>query len=392
MDGVLLSSGARVLVVYASANRDECRCDNAHTFNIRRNKPQEQLAFGTGVHMCAGMHLARLEMLCLFEPSPVASRGSRSAPSSASRIRCCAGWIGWKSEYSKRTERHVASMPHAAAILTMEAGMIERPGAKFDHGTVEVFGNEVGHASAGSGSDVLVICPGSAGSDASWAKDMLSERLRVVELNPPGWGGTAPLSHTIDQRDLAIVLAAAIESLGISRYHLHGASMGGVTALWLAAQFPERVRSLSLEGGMNFIRPENLVSIENSQILADMVARNDPDGTGYPRAAPHPRKPWSDDDYIRGQMRKRIPMMRKITNSHEADLERRVADLPMPILVLLGDHDELVRPNHLDRWHDIRPDVGTLLVEGGAHDIQNTEPEQLVAALASLHAAADGRA
>jgi len=263
--------------------------------------------------------------------------------------------------------------------------MTNRPGAAFVHGKVEVFGHEVGYASAGAGEDVLVICPGSAGADASWAKDMLATRMRVIELNPPGWGGTSPLLHKMDQRDLAVILAAAIETLGITRYHLHGASMGGVTALWLAAQFRERVRSLSLEGGMNFIREENLVSIENIRALAGMIERNDPEGEGYPRAAPHPRKPWSDEDYIRGQMRKRIPMMRMITNLHEAELERRVPELDVPILVLLGDQDELVRPNHLERWRGITLKVKTLLIAGAAHDIQNTEPEQLVDALAALH-------
>lgn len=263
--------------------------------------------------------------------------------------------------------------------------MTDRPGAGFVHDTVEVFGHEVRHAQAGQGDDVLVICPGSAGTDGSWAKDMLATRMRVIELNPPGWGGTAPLSHRIDQRDLAVVLAAAIEALGVARYHLHGASMGGVTALWLAAQFTDRVRSLSLEGGMNFIREENMVSVENVRALAVMIERNDPDGDGYPRAAPHPRKPWSDEGYIRCQMRKRIPMMRKVTNLHEAELERRVSALGMPILVLLGDQDELVRPNHLVRWREISPTARTLLIAGAAHDIQNTEPEQLVEALSVLH-------
>lgn len=265
--------------------------------------------------------------------------------------------------------------------------MIDGPGAGFIHDTVEVFGHEVGHASAGTGDDVLVICPGSAGTDVSWAKDMLAARMRVIELNAPGWGGTKPLSHKIDQRDLAVVLAAAIEALGIDRFHLHGASMGGVTALWLAVQFPDRVRSLSLEGGMNFVREENLVSPERVKALSEMIERNDPDGEGYPRAAPHPRKPWFNDEYIRAQMRKRIPMMRMVTNRHEAELERRTPELALPVLVLLGDQDELVRPNHLDRWREVSPTARTLLIAGAAHDIQNTEPEQLVDALSALHAA-----
>lgn len=266
--------------------------------------------------------------------------------------------------------------------------MNTRPGASFVHGVVEVFGHAVGHYSAGSGDDVLVVCPGSAGADASWAKDMLAEQIWVIELNPPGWGGTTPLAHAIDQRDLAVVLAAAIRELGIERFHLHGASMGGVTALWLAVQFPERVRSLSIEGGMNFVREENFVDLENIKILADMVARGDPEGSGYPRAAPHPRKPWSDDDYILGQMRKRIPMMQKVTNRYEAVLEKLLGDLHLPMLVLLGDEDELILPNHLDRWRQLHPAAQTTLIRGAAHDIQNTEPEQLVSAVVSLHSRA----
>lgn len=266
--------------------------------------------------------------------------------------------------------------------------MITRPGAGFVHGTVDVFGHAVGHASAGAGDDVLVICPGSAGSDASWAKDQLAQRMRVVELNPPGWGGTPPLVHKIDQRELSVVLAAAIRSLGITRYHLHGASMGGVTALWLAVQFPDRVRSLSMEGSMAFVREENLVSPENIRILRDMVERNDPDGSGYPRAAPHPRKAWSDDSFIRAQMRKRIPMMRMLTHDHEAELASLMQGFQVPTLVLLGDQDELLRPNHLARWHEVYPRARTQLIAGAAHDIQNTEPEQLVAALTRLHAGA----
>ncbi|MCU1415603.1 MAG: alpha/beta hydrolase fold protein [Microbacteriaceae bacterium] len=259
--------------------------------------------------------------------------------------------------------------------------MSDRPGAGFERSSVEVFGHEVLISESGSGDDVLVICPGSAGSDASWAKDILAGRLRVVELNGPGWGGTPPLQHRMDQRELAVIMAAAVEKLGVTRYHLHGASMGGVTVLWLAAQFPERVRTLSLEGDMNFVRPKDLVSPENGAVLAEMVATNNPEGSGYPRAAPHPRKPWADDEYIRGQMRKRIPMMRMLDNSHQDELQQRMARFAVPTLVLLGDQDELLLPSHLDRWRELLPSVDTRLVVGGAHDIQNTEPEVLADAL-----------
>jgi cytochrome P450 len=60
IDGVEVPAGARVMVSYASANRDERHWDDADVFDIARNSAG-QIAFGYGDHACAGMGLARLE-------------------------------------------------------------------------------------------------------------------------------------------------------------------------------------------------------------------------------------------------------------------------------------------------------------------------------------------
>jgi len=83
-------------------------------------------------------------------------------------------------------------------------------------------------------------------------------------------------------------------------------------------------------------------------------------------------------------------MMRMLTHRHEDELIRRLRDAHLPLLVLLGDEDELLREENLERWAELFPDAATVLVHGGAHDIQNTEPEQLVRALRELHASAAG--
>ncbi len=58
--GVRIPAGARVLVIYASANRDEREWDDPDTFDIRRDA-NRHLGFGQGAHACAGQSLARLE-------------------------------------------------------------------------------------------------------------------------------------------------------------------------------------------------------------------------------------------------------------------------------------------------------------------------------------------
>ncbi|MEM8917479.1 MAG: cytochrome P450 [Pseudomonadota bacterium] len=59
-----IPSGSRVAVLYASANWDERRYPDADQFQIDRN-PRDHLGWGHGTHICAGMHLARLEMEAL---------------------------------------------------------------------------------------------------------------------------------------------------------------------------------------------------------------------------------------------------------------------------------------------------------------------------------------
>jgi cytochrome P450 len=62
---VAVRQGDRALLLFASANRDERKWDNPERFDITR-KVGEQVGFGYGIHTCAGMHLARLEMQALL--------------------------------------------------------------------------------------------------------------------------------------------------------------------------------------------------------------------------------------------------------------------------------------------------------------------------------------
>ena len=58
--GATLPAGSRVVIIYASANRDALEWDDPDTFDIRRDAAR-QLGFGHGTHGCAGQGLARME-------------------------------------------------------------------------------------------------------------------------------------------------------------------------------------------------------------------------------------------------------------------------------------------------------------------------------------------
>jgi len=64
-DAVRIPEGDRVLILYGSANRDERRYADPDRFDVTRDS-RDQLAFGHGVHRCAGGHLAQLELEALL--------------------------------------------------------------------------------------------------------------------------------------------------------------------------------------------------------------------------------------------------------------------------------------------------------------------------------------
>jgi cytochrome P450 len=64
--GRALKQNDWLMLCYASGNRDEEIFLNPDAFDIDR-KPNRQLAFGNGAHLCLGQHLARLEMRIFYE-------------------------------------------------------------------------------------------------------------------------------------------------------------------------------------------------------------------------------------------------------------------------------------------------------------------------------------
>jgi cytochrome P450 len=59
--GVAIPAGSAVMPMLGAANHDEERYPEPHRFDIFR-APTPHISFGHGVHVCLGMHLARLEM------------------------------------------------------------------------------------------------------------------------------------------------------------------------------------------------------------------------------------------------------------------------------------------------------------------------------------------
>lgn len=69
MHGVEVPQNSKVMISFASANRDEQNWDNPEEYDLDRDPQQlrRHLAFGFGTHFCLGAPLARLEAKCMLE-------------------------------------------------------------------------------------------------------------------------------------------------------------------------------------------------------------------------------------------------------------------------------------------------------------------------------------
>lgn len=67
LGGKRIKAGDKVVMWYASANRDESAIENANQFIIDRARPRQHLSFGFGIHRCVGNRLAELQLRILWE-------------------------------------------------------------------------------------------------------------------------------------------------------------------------------------------------------------------------------------------------------------------------------------------------------------------------------------
>ncbi|MDY7101459.1 MAG: cytochrome P450 [Actinomycetota bacterium] len=66
LGGATVPEGARIVLLFGSANRDERRFPEPDRFDIGRN-PTDHLAFGRGIHRCVGAGLAQQELKAILE-------------------------------------------------------------------------------------------------------------------------------------------------------------------------------------------------------------------------------------------------------------------------------------------------------------------------------------
>lgn len=101
--------------------------------------------------------------------------------------------------------------------------------------------------SAGQGEPLLLLHGlGSRGVDWRPQVEALAGEFRVLTLDFPGHGDSAPLASATSMAALAEDALALLDHLNIDRAHVAGLSLGGMVAFQLLADSAQRLRSITV--------------------------------------------------------------------------------------------------------------------------------------------------
>ena len=222
----------------------------------------------------------------------------------------------------------------------------------------------------------------------SWFADQ--RRLIAVDLRGHGESShQAP--YSFDQ--LAVDLLAFLDALDLMRIDLLGHSMGGMIAMRLAVEYPERVRSLVLmdtapgpiEVATPTIRDQlaDTVRDKGCDALVPMMKVQPPDaarqrGIDYLGQAEH----WRRIAEKLGQMDPEafIALADELAN-HDS-YEGRLSEITCPTTVIVGEHDQpFLKPSQTMAHHI--PDAQLIMVPAAAHSPQYENHEDWRAAIES---------
>jgi len=242
--------------------------------------------------------------------------------------------------------------------MTSTAESAVTPGADFTEHSVAADGFTVRYFEAGQG-DPLIVLHGAGGPRFTVALDLLATRRRVILIEMPGFGAE-PNTRTQTLAEMAGTVAAAVQALGIDRYHLLGTAFGGAVAVRLALAAPDRLISLVLEAPATFL----VGAVPPGQAVRAFRMHRDRSPAFEP---PDP-----------AAMAIFLPLVDRLLASQPAYDEEVAGLLPqcfVRTLVLFGDEDGVIPAGNGRTFRRLMPNCVYILVHDAAHDIQGGRAE-----------------
>jgi 3-oxoadipate enol-lactonase len=250
---------------------------------------------------------------------------------------------------------------------------------------LEHHGARIAYDVDGIGEPVLLVHAGVANRRMWDAQvEALRDRYRLIRHDTRGFGDTETNAVAFSNRD---DIGAVLDAVGERSAHLVGLSRGAQIALDFTLEFPDRVRSLVFSGGgvggydapeqsdaSIWEEPERLLEAKDWEGIAEWETRFWVDGPGQPpdRVDPAVRElvhGWILATYL-AEKEEGTPQ------PLDPPANARLGDLRAPLLVIVGDLDEVETRAHCRYLASAVPGARLEVFEGAAHLVNLEQPER----------------
>jgi pimeloyl-ACP methyl ester carboxylesterase len=268
--------------------------------------------------------------------------------------------------------------------------------------SLKIGGHAVAIEEEGSGPPLLYL-HGFAdihGSSSDWLPfhHKLAGKLRVLAPAHPGCHASEENEEIDTIEDVAFHYLQVLDALGIDRFHLAGASIGGWIAVEIAIRIPERVHSLALIGATGLYVPRQPIA----DIFMFVQAKNGDDFSDYRRTLfrdatapeglamfPNGRMP-TERELLRYRMFRfasRVGFAPPYL--HDRKLRERLSRFTGPAVVIAGERDNLVPVAHARAYAEGLRGAELKLIPDAGNAVAVEKPSEVAAsALACVERAA----
>jgi pimeloyl-ACP methyl ester carboxylesterase len=224
----------------------------------------------------------------------------------------------------------------------------------------------------------LILIPYLAADYACYAFQVAeyAKHFTCISLDLRGTGESDKPERPYTTEHLADDVAAFMRSMGVSRAHVSGLSLGAAVGMWLAAKYPDMVMSLSLHSGWPKTDPYLRAVVESLQLVVktlqsvpEMVIRALFPWCFTPELyAAKPEYIQSLADFVRSRPAMSVADFLLQSNAVIThDVESQLSKITAPTLITFGRYDMATSTRFADRMKRGIHNSELLIFEGSSH-------------------------
>jgi pimeloyl-ACP methyl ester carboxylesterase len=197
----------------------------------------------------------------------------------------------------------------------------------------------------------------------------LANHFKVIAIDAPGQGRSEQL-ETLSFQGMAATYSKMIDLMKLDSVYVYGFSVGGVTALHLAADRPDKVKRLIVHSVVNHLNGYNEQFYNSNEMTVEDIER---DGqwwlSEHLKRSPQPDK-W----------KKFINDLRQMWIPQQFISDNKLESIKIPVMLLQGDQDMIKFSNTL-HMHTLMQNSQLCILPGTTHFVLWENPELILSVI-----------